>query len=178
MHPKKNELNFAALLKLAKQMSADTFRQKYKDPVFVAMGVLEAEEIRAHRGSTTEVQVVKPAVHNPLKRHPLAGRVFVIPVSSKPSGSLIFGREKPADILVPDETVSVLHCVVQWDDNEVSITDAGSTNGTQVNLHPLRPQRPVELLNEDIVTIGPHSFQFFLPLPFHQVLCGLGRPPV
>jgi pSer/pThr/pTyr-binding forkhead associated (FHA) protein len=169
-------LNLAKLVQLAKLVPQEEFLEKCPDPVFVAMGVLEAQEIRARCGATTEVKVSKPATHNPRRQHPLAGQVFVLPVSSKESGSIIFGRERPADILVPDDTVSILHCMIEWSEGRVTITDPGSTNGTQVNLLPLREKRPVALLNEDIVTIGPHSFQYFLPDGFYQVLCGMNRP--
>lgn len=142
----------------------------------MAMGVLDTEEIHARGGATTELCVSKPATHNPKMRHPLAGRIFAIPLHSKPSGSLVFGRERPADILVPEETVSNRHCVISWDNQEVTITDLGSTNRTLINLRPLRPNRPKELLNEDIITVGRHSFQYFLPQALYRILTVLASP--
>ena len=160
----------------ARAMSRSEYLKGYPDPVLLAMGVLKTEEIRARCGSTTEMSVSKPATHSTRETHPLAGRLFFIPIASRPAGSLFFGREEPADIVVPDETVSTRHCVISWDDGTVNLTDAGSTNGTLVNLQPLRPNRPAELLNEDIITVGRHSFQFYLAFHFHRVLESLAMP--
>lgn len=160
-----------------RSLSRADFLRAHPDPVLVAMGVLDTEEIRARCGSTTELCVSKPATHNPQARHPLAGWAFVIPVSSQPKGSVVFGREPPADIVVPEETVSIRHCALSWDGAELIIADLGSTNGTLVNLRPLRPSRPMELLNEDIITVGRHSFQFFRPQQFHAMLQVLTTPP-
>ncbi len=176
MTQSKKKQTIGDFLKAAKVMSRGAFLKTFTEPILIAMGVLETEEIRARCGRTTELHVSRPATHNPRKKHPLAGRVFPIPIASKPSGSLLFGREEPADVIVPDETVSFRHCLISWDDLEVTITDLGSTNGTLVNLRPLRAQRPTELLNEDIITVGRHSFQYFLPSQFHRVLQALSLP--
>ncbi len=170
-------LTLPQLVTETKSMTRADFLKTHRNPLIVAMGVLNTEEIRARCGSTTELSVAKPATHNPKVPHPLAGRVYFIPSSSRPSGSLLFGREEPADIVIPDETISTRHCAVTWDSQEVSIADVGSTNGTLVNLRPLRSNRPTELLNEDIITVGRHSFQYYLPVHFFRVLEGLGAPP-
>lgn len=161
----------------ARSLSRVDFLKAHPDPVLLAMGVLDTEEIRARCGSTTELCVSKPATHNPQAKHPLAGWAFVVPVSSQPKGWIVFGREPPADIVVPEETVSIRHCALSWEKREMIIADLGSTNGTLVNLRPLRPSRPLELLNEDIITVGRHSFQFFLPPQFHAMLQVLATPP-
>jgi hypothetical protein len=160
-----------------RSLSRADFLRANPDPVLIAMGVLDIEEIRARCGSTTELCVAKPATHNPQARHPLAGWAFIVPLSSQAKGSIVFGREPPADVVVPDETVSIRHCALSWEGPELIIADLGSTNGTLVNLRPLRPSRPMELLNEDIITVGRHSFQFFLTPQFHAMLQVLTTPP-
>jgi hypothetical protein len=161
----------------ARSLSRADFLKANPDPLLVAMGVLDTEEIRAKCGSTTELCVSKPATHNPQAKHPLVGRVFIVPLSSWPSGSIVFGREPPSDVVLADDTVSIRHCAVRWDGTDVTVADLGSTNGTLVNLRPVRPSRPVELLNEDIITVGRHSFQFFLPQQLHTMLQVLATPP-
>lgn len=170
-------LNLHALVEEARNIARGAFLKKYRDPLLLAMGVLDTEEIRARCGSTTELSVSQPATHTPKEIHPLAGHVILIPITSTSTGSLVFGREEPADILVPDETVSVRHTIIIWEGPQVSITDAGSTNGTLVNLRALRANRPTQLINEDIITVGRHSFQFYLPNHFFRVLEGLATPP-
>lgn len=168
-----DHLTLDGFLEDAKSLSRNSFLARYGDPLLVAMGVLDIEDIRSRCGATTEMHVAKPATHNPQKPHPLAGKVFPVPLSSSAHGSLVFGRQPPADIVVPDETVSQMHCIVSWDNLETTITDQNSTNGTLVNLKSLVPNRPVELLNEDIITIGMHSFQYYLPGHFFRVLQAL-----
>ena len=157
-------------------MKLQGFLQRYPSPALVAMGVLKVEEIRARVGSTMQVSVARPARHSPREKHPLAGRVFWIPRVERADGELVIGREAPADVVVPDNSVSSRHCVIRWDPDEVTIIDAGSTNGTLVNLKTMRPGSSTELLNEDIITLGRHSFQYFLPAPFYHALITLSAP--
>ncbi len=160
----------------AKRQGMERFLEGHPDPVLVAMGVLKVEEIRARVGSTVRVSVARPAQHSPKEVHPLAGRVFAIPRSSFPRGELVVGREAPAQVVVPDDTISKRHCLVRWEPSNVMITDLGSTNGTLINLRRLRPNAPSELFNEDIITVGRHSFQFYLPAPFYHALITLAAP--
>ncbi len=170
------ELKLETLIDEARRLKLKGFLQRYPNPALVAMGVLKVEEIRARVGSTMQVSVARPARHNPKEKHPLAGRVFFIPRTERAAGELVVGREAPADVLVPDKSVSSRHCVVRWDSEEVSITDVGSTNGTLVNLKTQRTHITGELLNEDIITVGRHSFQYFLPAPFYHALITLSSP--
>ena len=45
----------------------------------------------------------------------------------------LIGRTPPCDIVLPGSSVSRQHCRVQLADNQVSVTDLGSTNGTFVD---------------------------------------------
>lgn len=170
------ELTLNTLIDEARRLKMQGFLRRYPSPALVAMGVLKVEEIRAKVGSTMQVSVARPARHSPKEKHPLAGRVFGIPRAERSSGELVVGREPPADVVVPDSSVSGRHCVIKWDPDEVTITDEGSTNGTLVNLKSVRSGVAVELLNEDIITVGRHSFQYFLPAPFYHALITLSSP--
>lgn len=48
------------------------------------------------------------------------------------------GRDKPADVVIPDPTVSGNHAELQIRGNTVQIRDLGSTNGTFVNEAPIK----------------------------------------
>ena len=48
------------------------------------------------------------------------------------------GRDKPADVVIPDPTVSGNHAELQIEGNTFQIRDLGSTNGTFLNETPLR----------------------------------------
>lgn len=46
---------------------------------------------------------------------------------------LTIGRASPSDIVVPDRTVSSLHCRIELVDDYACLTDLGSTNGTFID---------------------------------------------
>jgi len=46
---------------------------------------------------------------------------------------LTIGRSKDADIPIPDEKVSRLHCGIRFEDGEYIVKDLGSRNGTYLN---------------------------------------------
>lgn len=67
------------------------------------------------------------------------------------------GREKPADVVIPDPTVSGSHAEVQIQGNTVQIRDLGSTNGTFLNEVPVKaitPVRPSDHLRLGSVRVG------------------------
>jgi len=170
MQGERQEMSLGYFVKVAANIGQSEFLRHFREPVLLAMGVLETAELEARTGATTEVQVTEPAAYDRVSIHPLAGQVFRLPVLSYPQGSFIIGREAPAEIVVPDETVSVRHAALTWNKLVVSVSDLGSTNGTMVNLRLLERNEAVELMDEDIVTVGRHSFQFYRPLHFYQTL--------
>ncbi len=53
---------------------------------------------------------------------------------TKEQGSLVLGRDrKMAQLVVPDSQVSRAHCVIALTDDEVTVEDLGSRNGTYLN---------------------------------------------
>jgi len=63
-----------------------------------------------------------------VERGPQAGMTFVLP-----PGKTTVGRNPESDIFLDDITVSRHHCTFDWEHDELSLEDAGSTNGTYVN---------------------------------------------
>ena len=173
MEVEHSELTLGLFVQLAGAMDQSAFLRRFREPVLIAMGVLETAELAARCGSTTEVRISSPMAYDRERRHPLAGQVFRLPLQSSQRGSLVIGREPPTHVVVPDETVSARHCAVTWEGLDVQVVDLGSTNGTLVNLHPFDPDRPIRLVDDDFITVGRHSFQFFRPLNLYRVLRGL-----
>lgn len=167
------EMTLGHFVQLAGSVDREAFLRRFRDPVLLAMGVLETDDIATRSGSTSEVQIATPMSYDRDTVHPLAGQIFRLPVVDYPQGSFVIGREAPADIVVPDATVSVRHCAVSWDRMEVTVADLGSTNGTLLNLRPVEREVPVRLGDEDILTVGRQSFQFYRPLHFYRVLRSL-----
>ncbi|HUF17358.1 MAG TPA: FHA domain-containing protein, partial [Thermoanaerobaculia bacterium] len=67
------------------------------------------------------------------------------------------GRDKPADIVIPDPTVSGSHAELQINGSTVQIRDLGSTNGTFINDAPvsaITPVTPSDQLRLGSVKVG------------------------
>ena len=64
------------------------------------------------------------------------------------------GRGADNVVVLDDRTVSSRHAVIAWDDEQATLTDLGSTNGTTVNGIRLAMHRPRRPCDEDDVRIG------------------------
>lgn len=59
------------------------------------------------------------------------------------NGAHRLGREAPADLVVPDPTISAQHAELQVSGESCTVRDLGSTNGTFINDVPVRSATPV-----------------------------------
>lgn len=179
-----------ALIKLSElrqqQGTSDlaTFSRKYPGAFLLAMGFLSAELIRARRGAspnaggrgdpTTAISIGGAPKHDASATHPLAGYAFFIRAGQTLTRVLI-GRGQQCDLTVPERSISDEHCRIEVTDEGVVAIDLGSTNGTSVNLHRLRPEDPALLADEDILTLGRYSFQLFTPRSMYTELALLSE---
>ena len=69
------------------------------------------------------------------------------------------GREEGNVLRLNDERVSRFHAKVQFDNNEIIITDLDSTNGTRVNGVGIAS---AELAHGDRIQAGAHVFQILI----------------
>ena len=72
-------------------------------------------------------------------------------VPLEPGKPVVVGRLPPADVVIPDDSLSRAHAQFEIEDLQVFVEDLGSTNGTRVNGEPVQraPVRP-----GDEVTLG------------------------
>lgn len=78
------------------------------------------------------------------------------------AGVNTIGREH-CDILLMDGTVSRRHAQISVENGAATVTDLGSTNGTQVDGSRLIPSQPVALAPGTIVRFGNATFTFLAP---------------
>jgi len=116
----------------------------------------------------------------------------VVPLA--PGQSVVIGRAPPADVCIPDQSLSRSHLRVAYFQDEVMIEDLESTNGTRVNgeavtLSQIKPGDQISLgsATAALHTLGPgeeqpqleglDSHDLFDQLLQHEVLRarGLGR---
>ena len=95
---------------------------------------------------------------------PLVGSIFEIVGKNGPEQKeILIGRSPFCDIVLEHRAVSELHCQIDKSAGVYTIADQGSTNGSQVNGEPLDESASHTLRDEDVLTIGQYSFQFFTP---------------
>lgn len=93
-----------------------------------------------------------------------------------PSGAKI-GRTAPADIVIPDKSVSREHCVIGLANDELLVTDLNSTNGTFID--DVRITRATILPIGSVVRLGQislrHSIRSASERELHGQRTGRGR---
>lgn len=72
----------------------------------------------------------------------------------------VIGRSADAGIHIEHNDVSRHHVVFQLAEGTLTITDLGSTNGTQVNGRALVERIPVRVAPGDMIQVGPPELQF------------------
>jgi two-component system, cell cycle response regulator len=70
------------------------------------------------------------------------------------------GRGPDSDIFVDDKSVSKTHCYLHIQGQNVTITDNGSTNGTEVQNQKLAANAPLGLKNNEQIKLGNVLFKF------------------
>jgi hypothetical protein len=85
------------------------------------------------------------------------------------------GREKPADVVIPDTTISGNHAELQVKGAEWTIRDLGSTNGTFINDVPVRAA--VRVRESDALRLGSVQMRLTSPAgPVQQAIPGASGP--
>ncbi len=85
---------------------------------------------------------------------PLKGTAFPLP-----AGEVSIGRDSSNHLWAPDPALSRRHCLVVANDEQVSIRDLGSRNGTLVNGVPIEEQ---QMRHGDQIYIGDSVLLFLL----------------
>lgn len=167
-------LTFAELLRIARSTSAEDFVRKLDCPFLVATGALGGA-VRPGR-ETKETGVLhldgSPS-HSVGSKHPMAGRIVAVRKrkgSVRDPARITVGRAADNDLVIDDRSVSAHHAHFERQGELLFVIDAGSRNGTCVNLARLEAGQPCAVKDEDVVTFGRVSFQFFTPLPLYYAL--------
>lgn len=87
-------------------------------------------------------------------------------------GEFIIGRVSEGQSILPDVDlepfegfeagVSRLHARLYVSDEEISLTDLGSSNGTRLNNKPLLPKEKHSLKHKDLIRLGKLSLQLLI----------------
>jgi FHA domain-containing protein len=85
----------------------------------------------------------------------LAGRGKDLDVHPLAKSRITLGRREDCDIQLRHQKVSSLHAIIHHGGGLLFVADASSKNGTQVNGHPLAPDKPTPIDAGDILQFGP-----------------------
>lgn len=147
----------------ARGLSLDEFRRAYPDPVLVLSPFASTDGV----GSITRLMRAN-------------GQVSLVPfevarVKKRPGANpfrhmVTVGRADTNDIQVKAGEVSKFHAYLTLDAAGVSLTDAGSTNGTAVNDVALEAKSPRKLTPGDQVSLGGVLVTYHDPTSLYEFL--------
>jgi len=156
-----------------KNREEEAFLAAFAEPILIGLGELDAGLIKSSKEDRSTWFMAMPVGGDAAPRAEGALAGAVIPVVGKngpEQREILIGRSPFCDIFLDDEAVSELHCQLELEGERLAATDQGSTNGTMINGDPLEPEVPCPLQNEDVLTVGRHSFQFFTPRVLFQYM--------
>lgn len=164
------------LIIVSAKLSLEEFLGTLEAPYLVASGVLSATVNPARERSETGIMEIGGRVsHTPSESNPHAGLVFPVRKRRRAGdadGRISVGRSRDVDICIGDASVSHVHAHFEREGEATFIIDDGSRNGTFVNLARLEPQRRCPVDDEDVITFGRVSYQFFSPGALYMALRG------
>lgn len=151
-----------------KGVGDDAFAQNHPHAVLVVTGVVGALGAQV---SLNRTLVTEPAGLSVQQVVGLIGRVFPL-VKGKYSspGPISLGRTPDNDVTIAESSISARHCFVRVLGAEISLTDAGSTNGTLVNGVKLAPKKAHKVVEGDVITLGRFNLGFHTTRGFIKTL--------
>jgi pSer/pThr/pTyr-binding forkhead associated (FHA) protein len=161
-----------SLLDDARSLSREEFARRHPDAVLVVPLVQSKDATRI----TTRVMRADPAERARRDALPFD----FVPVKKSPtnlSNNLVtLGRTDTNDVVIASSEVSKLHALFMLDraSGLLTITDAGSTNGTKVNGRTLTPRTEAEpLRGGEELLLGTVKLVFHVPATLHDFLRSL-----
>lgn len=145
------------------------FAVRYPSPAFIVKGI--TGNLKDSSGKHGGTMITEDIADQMRQASLLIGRVFLIRKGRGASpGPITLGRTAANDVAIPEYSISQRHCLLKIEPGGVSLTDAGSTNGTFVNGTRLLPQKPLLLVDGIEVTLGRFVFTFYSPTGFRKRL--------
>lgn len=91
--------------------------------------------------------------------------------------SFTIGRSQNCRIAIPSVTFSRQHCLVEIIDDEIFITDTGSSNGVYINRKRIPVNVPTPYKKKEHLSIGDAEVKFEQPDQVETVALQLGTQP-
>jgi hypothetical protein len=85
-----------------------------------------------------------------------------------PKGTFVIGRSPECDLVLSSQLVSRRHASLEWDGENLKVTDLGSSNSTLINDKPI--QQPIFLNEGDVIQIVECSLEVELPVSVSRTM--------
>ena len=151
----------------------DAFAQSHPHTVLVVTGIVGA---LAEQVPLNKTMVTEPAGLSVQQVVGLIGRVFALAKAKfAPPGPITIGRTPDNDVTIAESSISARHCFARVLGAEVTLTDAGSTNGTFINGVRLPPKKAQKIAEGDVLTLGRFTLAVHTPRGFIRSLRERGK---
>ena len=77
--------------------------------------------------------------------------------------SVKIGRDQTNDIIIPQDTVSSLHAIIEFKEGYFYLEDQRSSNGTRLNNQKIEPYKSLRLKSGDRLKLDVFEFTFSIP---------------
>jgi hypothetical protein len=112
-------------------------------------GIDRANEERIERMLALQPLIADGAIIYPIEKS-----------TDSKSPHIMIGRAKHSDVTIVDDTVSSVHAQIEQDEDDLLLSDAGSSNGVFVNRRPIQPGERCRLTTGDCVRFGRKVFYY------------------
>lgn len=147
------------------ELGSAEFNKRYRHPVLIGVGIVGDLEESGARG---QAQTFLAALHTQDEREgSLVRRVWMI--NKRDYGPAVsgirVGRDASNDIVIPDYSISKMHCEFHPFEEHIALRDLDSHNGTLVEGNKVTHLQ-VFLEDEDEVVLGRYKFEFLTAATF------------
>jgi len=150
-------------------MGSADFNRLYRHAVLIGIGIVGDINEEGQRG---DAQTFLAQLHHTDGEEggSLMRRVWLIRKGDygPPSAGVRIGRDADNDLVIPDYSISKVHCEFQRFEGYMTVTDLGSHNGTIVSGKSLFSHEPHRIANEDEIVLGRYKFEFLDATTFVQ----------
>ncbi|MBN2498256.1 MAG: FHA domain-containing protein [Deltaproteobacteria bacterium] len=169
-----------AYIDLIRQLDRGSFTKRVRAPLLIVEPKKKKKRASFAAGATKHASVDGTDPHGstlPSRLLQQAHELIVHEIRrkvSEGSGRVMLGRAADCDVVIGDETVSMLQSVFLFDaDGRCTIEDMETTNGTLLNGTPLAFGAPTGLKDGDSLIMGDTRLLFFYPQGLYDLMRAL-----
>lgn len=153
----------------AKQVDQQRFISEFRFPVLVGSGVYSGNPVAPMDGEQTVLLNQRYIDQDDDAAISLHKAIFYLePALTQHNSQVSIGRASSNDIVLDDDAISRTHATLILEDGQVSLADAGATNGTMLNGKLLEKGETKALSAGDTVGFGHYEFNFMSPERFYK----------